>query len=229
MKVKQSIPSTSVKSMKLLSYYRNSSVTSDFIEMDNSVDSIGSGIKIISGNLEDLKPLGYSKEAVSASSTSKVLPSSFNSAQKLEPSTSRVLLSSPVGFAEPKYEDISDVEEECKSDDQAGFTDNTVSNNISESEDVISTKSETMDTGFTFNLEEDQLQEKQEFENYMYQVASLASVSQQMVRRKREKRGKLLKQLKIYEKKYKDIFTAIKNLDKLINFVNKIPNIIRNY
>lgn len=238
MKIKRSHPNASGKSIKLLSYYRKPSNQSDFEKMNSTIDSVGSGIKIISGNLESLKPFGHSSRLPTSSeihpcssiangrevqnpgpSTSRDL----STEQELPvPSTSRVLSTSPIDFTKPlksstpKYEIISDAE-----DYQSSFVETTMEN--------IEPESESVNMNITFNAQEDIFEQQKDFANYMKSVDNMVRETQEMVRDKSQKRVELYKKLSKYRKKQKHVEKAIKQLDKIISFGLRLPRYVTDF
>lgn len=110
----------------------------------------------------------------------------------------------------PRYEDISDIES---------------SGDDSDREDV---QDEQEALNSTFNYQLDVLQENQVSDRYMQQVAEFVQNTEQMVAAKSKKRVELLKKLRKYQRKMKNVQRAVSQIDKIIEFGNQLPTFINN-
>lgn len=219
------------KSIKLLSHLKREVGDEDFRsiqdEFNQSFESMGSDIKVLEGSFSKLKPIGSKSSNNHFSPTGAATACEDINLSKLRPVGSKssnnhfhptgttttcedMNLSKlrPMGsksnnnhFYPPEtstaYEDVSEIDENTNTEDEEAHN-------------------------ITFNYQEDVVKENKVSTQYMQQVAGFIKETKRMINTKSIKRAELVKKLRKYEKKMKDVQAALKDVDKIISFGKQV-------
>lgn len=169
------------KSIKLISHLRRDKDSEKFVVVGDKddINCTSSSIEIIEGSFSQILPIGSKKKNFA-----------------------------PICSSTPRYEDITDIEQESES----------------ETEQILDNDAE--DCNVTFNYEDDVLNEEKKTQVYLKQLNSFVSVTNEMVVSKAQKRNDLFKKLNKYKRKIAKLGNSIEHLDKLIYFGKRIPRLL---